>query len=66
MHQFLQHFVSITLSIPDMEKAFSFLTEVRVEDFLPFYGGLNANKNENFAGLQSGEQIMTSLQLTKY
>lgn len=49
-----------------MEKAFSFLTEVRVEDFLPFYGGINANKNENFAGLQSGEQIMTSLQLTKY
>lgn len=66
MQQFLQHFVFITLSIPDVEKAFSFLTEVRVEDFLPFYGGINANKNENFAGLQSGEQIMTSLQLTKY
>ena len=35
----------ITLSIPDVEKAFSFLTEVRVEDCLPFYGGINANKN---------------------
>lgn len=45
MHQFLQHFVFITLSIPDVEKAFSFLTEVRVEDCLPFYGGINANKN---------------------
>lgn len=66
MHQFLQHFVFITLSIPDVEKTFSFLTEVRVEDCLPFYGGINANKNENFAGLQSGEQIITSLQLTKY
>ena len=66
MHQFLQHFVFITLSIPNVEKAFSFLTEVRVEDCLPFYGGINANKKENFAGLQSGKQIITSLQLTKY
>ena len=54
MHQFLQHFVFITLSIPDVEKAFSFLTEVRVEDCLPFYGGINANKKENFAGLHLG------------
>ena len=65
MHQFLQHFGFITLSLPDVEKTFSFLTEVQVEDCLSFYGGSNANKKENFAGLQSGEQIITSLQIIK-
>lgn len=55
----------MTLSIPDVERAFSFLTEVRVEDCLSFYSGINANKKENFAGLQSGEQIITSLQIIK-
>jgi len=66
VHQFLQHFRFITLSIPNVEKAFSFVTEVRVEDCLSFYGGINTNKKKNFAGLQSGEQIISSLQIIKF